>query len=144
MAAVNVPWTGFSPTMGANGGATPSLTGTLNDGESAIARKIAVLMRKPQYRAQRALLRALDGVAPGGTAVANRGRVKAYSAIPDVGKLGGVVETENAPFLGATVAGRATVTADVTRLNAMIDEVVYPVPYVNDASGNGGGGKLNR
>jgi hypothetical protein len=130
--------------MGSGGSNAPSTAGTLQSGESFLADKISRLLRRPQYRAQRRLWLILTGAAPGGTAVENRGRVKSYAAIPDYAKLGGLVQIENAPQLGATTAGRATTAADETRIEAMINRVVRPSSYPTDPSGNGGGGKANR
>lgn len=139
-----ISWAGFSPTMGASGANIPSTAGTLQDGESHLARKIAALLRKPQFRAQRALLRVLNGnnVGAGGNAVSNRGRVKSKQALANTAAIGGSVEIENNFELGSSTSGRVTATADQTRLNAMIDEIVYPSTYPADASGNGGGGKI--
>jgi hypothetical protein len=137
-----VSWTGFSPTMGANGANVNSLSGQLVDGESGIARKIAKWLARPQFRPVRELMRELNGVAVGGaTAVENRSRVKAKQILNTPVAQGGLIEIETVPLLGATVAGRVTATADQTRINAMIDEINAPSSYPTDPSGNGGGGK---
>ena len=139
---VTITWTGYSPTLGPAGANNPATTGTLIDGSSSIEKKISQLMRKPQYRAQRRLLRVLNGnnVGSGGNAVENRTRVQARVNLTD-NVQGGAIPIETVPLLGATVAGRVTATADQTQLNTMIDEIVYPSSYPADASGNGGGGK---
>lgn len=144
MAFVAIPWTGWSATMSNAGANVPGNAGALQSGESFIADKLSRLMRRPQYRAQRRLLRVLVGAAPGATAVENRGQVFGQQAIPDYAKLGGLVTIVSTPQVGSTTAGRASVAADATRLNAMIDRVVKPSSYPTELSGNGGGGKAGR
>lgn len=141
-----ISWSGYSPTMGSNGGANPSVAGQLVDGESNLTRKVAQLLRRTQLRGVRRLLRVLNGnnVGAGGNAVENRGQVTAVQAIPDYARLGGQVAIASVPLVGSTTAGRVTATADQTRVNAMIDESNAPASYPSDLSGNGGGNKLNR
>lgn len=141
---VTISWTGFSPTMGSNGGGTPSTSGSLMNGESFAADKISRMLRRPQYRAQRRLLRTLNGVVAGSTAVENLSQVLGVQALNQPLAIGGLVPITSTPKLGATVAGRATTAADQTRLNNMIDRVVKPSTYVADLSGNGNGGNLGR
>lgn len=144
MAFVSIPWTGYSPTMGTGAANVAAVAGALQNGESYIADKVSRMLRRPQYRGQRKLWQILTGAAPGSNATDNYGRVKAFQAIPDYAKLGGLVQTESAPRVGSTTAGRNTTAADETRIEAMIARVVKPSTYVADLSGNGGGGKANR
>lgn len=141
---ISVPWAGYSPTMGSQGAANPSTAGTLVDGVSPIEKKLSQLMRKPQFRLMRRLLRVLDGnaVGAGGNAVENRTRVQAQVVLGNISQ-GGLITIETVAGLGATVAGRVTATADQTQLNGMIDRLssLAPASYPADAGGNGGGGK---
>lgn len=140
-----VSWTGFSPTMGANGANVNSTSGQLVDGESSIAKKIAKLLARPGFRPVRRLMRELNGAAAGAnTAIENRTRVKAAQVLNTPVAQGGLIVLETVPLLGATVAGRVTAAADETRIDAMIDEINAPSSYPTDPSGNGGGGKLGR
>lgn len=144
--ATTISWTGYSPTMGASGANVASLAGSLVDGESGVAKKLAKLVIKPQLRPLRALLRVLNGnnVGAGGNAVSNRSRVQALVALNTPLINGGLVPIETVPLLGATVAGRVTATADQTRWNSILDEINAPSSYPTELSGNGGGGKLGR
>jgi hypothetical protein len=140
-----VSWTGFSPTMGANGANVNSLSGTLVDGENPLTKKIAKLMNRQSFRPLRRLMRGLNGSAAGAvTAIENRTQVKASQVLNTPVAQGGLIVLETVPLLGATVAGRVTAAADETRIDAMIDEINAPASYPTDPSGNGGGGKLGR
>lgn len=141
MPFVSIPWTGYSPTMGANGANVPSLSGSLQNGESFQADKVSRMLRRPQFRGVRKLWLVLTGAAAGSNATENYGREKAYQAIPDYAKLGGLVEIESTPRVGSTIAGRNTTAADETRIENMINRVVKPSSYPTEASGNSGGGK---
>lgn len=85
-----------------------------------------------------ALMRALNGVAPGGTATSSFKAIKEESIRGDALSNGGkrIIETKND-------VNRATAAADVTSINAMIDTIYYPNPYPVDRSKNGGGNKRN-
>ena len=134
--AVTISWTGFSPTMGVNGANVNSLSGTLTDGRSHIEKKIAQWARRPQFRKLRELMDDLNGAAAGAnTALVTRGQVQARV------QLGNVSQGGQVPIESFTVINRVTAAADVTQINDMLDEVVYPSSYPADASGNGGGGK---
>lgn len=131
-------FTGYTPTLSTASASVDGVSGSLIDGSSHLEKKISQAMRRPQFRPLRKLLRTLNGVVAGTTAVENRVRVAANASLDDTTKFSGAVLIETVPLLGTTVAGRATVTADQTQINAMIDESNAPT-YVNDIGGNGAG-----
>lgn len=131
----NVPWTGYSNTLGngdANVGAAAGYV--QRTGISQLDDKLAkLLMTNGSSKAVRALWRAMVGAAVGGTATATTKRVQHISTDNFNGGL--------VPIETVTHVNRATTAADQTAFLALMDRVVFPSTYVADRSGNGGGGK---
>lgn len=130
----NVPWTGYSNTLGngdANVGSTAGYVQRLGIGQ--YDDKFAKLLQgSGSNKAIRAMWRALTGGAFGGIAYATSKRVQHVNS----DMLGGLVPIET-----VTLVNRNTTAADQTAFLALMDRVVYPSTYVADRSGNGGGGK---
>ena len=84
------------------------------------------------------LMRALNGVAPGGTATVTFRNDKAPIANGDPLSNGGkrTIQTVND-------VNRATTAADQTLINGILDKTFAPNPYPVDKSRNGGGNKRN-
>ena len=127
-----IPFTGWSPTLGAGGANIGSATGTaqFNGITQADDRDVKGL-RTAGGRRLRRLLRVLVGNSPGGTATENRVRIKHVTGAP-----GGLQLVETVP-----VINRVTTAADVTAIDALLDRVTIPATYPPDLSGNGGAGK---
>ncbi len=132
--------------------AIPTVTGWSNFyGEAANAyqplysrgtleRRLGVELARQSNRAARATIRALTGVAPGSSKANTQARVSAPAGLTDSQALGGlrVIDT-------FTVQSGNSTAADVTYINALINDAVYnqaPSSYPADAAGVGGGGKL--
>lgn len=101
--------------------------------------RAAVQMGKRGFRKYRAQMRALNGVAPGATAVDTFRRVAGVQAMLD-GQLNGGLRP-------ITTVSNTTVTtaAMVSSINArMFDNTFVPQAYPRELSGNGGGGKVGR
>lgn len=108
--------------------------------QPAVERDIARQLRKPGGRALKGLMRALNGTAVGGaTAAETYRRVVAVSGIGSYTNLGGIRSIQ-----AVSDVNRTTVTADKTRIDALIDGVFAPATYPVDRSGNGGGSKAGR
>jgi hypothetical protein len=132
-----LPFTGFTPTLGVSDAVTASTSGAVqNLGLSGNDGHISRLFFPQAHKAVKALLIALIGAAPGGTALAQYNRVAGVQALTDAYDLGGLVTIET-----VTAVNRATTAADVTNLKAMFTRSPQPSSYYPDASGNGGGGK---
>lgn len=101
--------------------------------------RASVQINKRGFRKYKAQMRALNGVAPGASAVDTFGRVTAVQAIND-GQSNGGRRT-----IG-TVSNTTTTTAPMASvINARLyDQLNVVQPYPIDASGNGGGGKRGR
>lgn len=84
-------------------------------------------------RAFRKIMRALNGVAPGGAALSTRTRIVAPAGAMQEGGVR-VIET-------ITEVNRVTTAADQTAINLEIDGLDTPT-FPREASGNSGGGKL--
>lgn len=100
----------------------------------------AIQFGKRGFRKYRAQLRALNGVAPGASAVDTFGRITAVQGFNDAQSGGGKRTI-------GTVTNTTTTTAGmVTAANARIfDQTFVPfTSYPRDLSGNGGGGKVGR
>lgn len=129
---------GFSPTLGAADAVTPTTLAYIQrSGNTQFDGEINHWLRTAGSRATRKILLTLLGVAPGQTATETRYRVKAQQALNDPTMLGGLV-----PIEGVGLVSRATTSADVTALTAMLSRVPAPATYPADVSGNGGGGKV--
>lgn len=109
-------------------------------GRTSQEARIAMNLARPGMKRLRAVMRALNGVAPGAVAPADvHRRVKAPVVADDMAFSGNRV-MENVDY------GTITTTAGhVTALNANIyDKYTSTQFYPVDRSGNGGGGKRNR
>jgi len=132
----NVPFTGFSPTLGPDA-ISPVTSGNvqfngLTQSDSDIARELFIRGN----RGLRRLLLTLTGSAVGGSAVENFTRVKADQSLYQPTQFGGVVPVETVAQMN-----RVTTAADVTNINALLNR--SPVlTFPADVSGNGGGSKL--
>jgi hypothetical protein len=129
-----VPFTGWSPTLGsgpANVGATngyAAFNGLMQNDYN-----IMYNMTGASNRGILAVIKALTGIATGGTVSNQYSRVQGQnpSAV-------GVVPIETK----VTVPSRSTTAADASAILALWNRTVNPTPYVNDLTGNGGGGQL--
>lgn len=102
--------------------------------------RVSILLGKPGNRSLRRVMKALNGVAPGGAVSDTYTRVAPGSAFSVV-TLGGVrpIETVTTPYNGVTT------TAQRDYINTMIYDSLTPLaPPAVDLGGNGGGGKVQR
>jgi len=97
-----------------------------------------LLTRDRGTRKLMAIMRALNGVAAGGTATVNHRNVREESVRGDALSNGGrrVIETD-------VDVNRVTTAADQTLINGIFDRVFAPTSYPVDRSRNGGGNKRN-
>lgn len=102
---------------------------------SAAARGVARIMFPVAQRDVGAVMKALDGVAPGATATWNNAQVAPVQA--NGMNMGGQV-----PIVNQVVMNRVTTAADVVALNNVYQPTFAPTVYPSDRSGNGGGGKV--
>ena len=134
-----VPFTGFSPTLGANDAIAPVVSGSaqfngMTQGDDALSSKLFVRGN----RTLRRLIQTLIGTAAGSTATENFTRVQAAQALGSITTNGGLVPIETVAQIN-----RATTAADITNVTAALTRtpsLTYPV----DVSGNGSGGDLGR
>lgn len=133
--AGNVPFTGFSPTLGTDA-ILPQTSGNVQfSGLQQTDDRLSKLLRARGNRVARRLMLTLFGVAPGSTATESFKRVTATQALNDPMALGGVVPIET-----VNAINRATTAGDVLNLQQSISRstnLTYPV----DPSGTTGGGK---
>ena len=133
-----IPFTGFSPTLGAADAITPVTAGYVYfDGITQDDFRINRLFFEGQNRVARRLLRTLIGANAGSNATENRTRVQAAQSTFSPTDNGGLVPVET-----VALVNRNTTAADVTMFQALLDRVVQPSSYPTDVSGMGGGGKL--
>ncbi len=99
--------------------------------------RVTQAMRKPGMRVIKELIDELIGATTGGTAAITHKQVLATSQVGVAAGQGGVVSIET-----VTDINRATVTADVTDLELMINVATKPSSYPVDASGNNPGGRF--
>lgn len=133
-----VPFTGFSPTLGAADAINPATSGLVQfNGMGQEDNRLSRSLFQGPNRVLRRLLLALIGAAAGGTATENRTRVQAAPATFSPTDFGGLVPIET-----VAVINRATTATDVTNVTNAISRSPVPSSYVADASGNAGGGKL--
>ena len=98
---------------------------------SAFERRQSVELARQGNTATRATIRALTGVAPGGSVAATYSRVSAPS---DLMSLGGLRTIDT-----FTAQSGVSTAADVVYINTNINDAVRAAPaYVVDASGNNG------
>lgn len=133
-----VPFTGFSPTLGADA-ISPVTAGNVQfDGMSQGDDTISKVLFDRGNRPLRRLLLTLLGAATGATATENQTRVQANPAALTQFQGGGLVPIETVAQLN-----RATTATDLTNVIAAISRTPA-VTYAVDVSGNGGGGDLGR
>jgi hypothetical protein len=107
----------------------------------ALRKRAALLFRRRGMRVDKELLLELNGVAAGQTALSQRTRIVATPASQSQGT--SVVNGGARSIETIDEVNRTTAAADVTSLNANIfNEKRFPATYIEDASGNGGGGKV--
>jgi len=103
-------------------------------------RLLGMIFARKTTRGLGKVMRALNGVVPGATVTDTQTRIVAQTPF-SVATSGGLRPVET----NSTQYGRATTAGDVTYINANIfDPVPANQTYVNDLSGNGGGGKVQR
>lgn len=105
-----------------------------------IRRRLSKLIaRERGGRKLAAIMKALNGAAPGGTITVN------YAQVANASSPGQAVANGGARTI-TTVAdmNRASTAADETMIDAILDQVFAPSSYPVDKSGNGGGSKLGR
>ncbi len=132
-----VPWTGYSNTLGAGAANAPATSGYaafngITQGDS----KLAMIFRNGEMGVGvKALWLALTGAAAGGAALGAQKRVSA-AAQDGNGDVSGI-----RPIVNIGYVNRNTTAADVTAFTALLNRLVSPASYPPDLSGNGGGGK---
>lgn len=111
----------------------------LRFGRSNEEYQAAVVLGKPGFRRYRAVMRALNGVAPGATATDSYRRVQAIQNMNDAQYGGGLRPTQ------VVVNNTVTTTPMRDAINTNIyDRISKVVVYPRDLGGNGGGGKVGR
>lgn len=101
--------------------------------------RIARMLQATGNRGLRKVMRALNGVAPGGAVSDTYTRVLPGTNF-SVTSLGGArpIETVTGQYNGVTTA------AQQTYINAAIYDALQTQPYAVDLGGNGGGGKVQK
>ena len=128
-----IPFTGWTSILAPGSLSGGSVAGTVQfNGITQHDAKLAHLLRTPGGRRLRRLMKALNGVAPGALAQESRARVQHQQGSP-----GGMQIVEQTYYIN-----RNTTAADASMINAMLDRTVFTPVYPIDASGNGGGSKL--
>lgn len=121
----DIPFTGFSPTLGTNSNA-PDVGGSVSfNGINQADDAIGKIMRKRGSRALKALMVALTGATTGGTAAATYPRVLEEESTFSHTQFGGL-----RTIATTTVINRATVEADVTNITAIERRARPPVAYM--------------
>jgi len=131
-----VPWTGYSNTLGAGDANKEAQSGYIAfNGITQRDEFLAKAFRNGAgSMALKALWVALTGTAVGSNATATYKRVSGMIADNNYGGV--------RPIETVTVVNRNTTAADDTAITALLNRNVFPSTYVADLSGNGGGGKL--
>jgi len=129
-----LPFTGWSPTLGTGPANTGAVAGAawfngITQNDYAMMYNIA----GGSNRAMLAIIKAITGIATGGTVSNSYSRVQGQNPT-----LGGTAPIETK----TNIASRATTAADTNAIMGLWNRVVNPVPYVDDLTGNGGGGRL--
>ena len=131
-----IPFTGYTTTLGTN----PTVGNTSGSvAFNALTQhddKIAYAFQRVGSRATRRILLQLVGSAVGGAASETRARRPGVTTLADPNQFGGRVVAET-----VFVINRNTVPADVTNIISLLNRVPKPAAYVEDVSGNGGGGQ---
>lgn len=132
-----IPFTGYSPTLGAGDAVTGTTSGLVQfNGMTQFDEVINHLLKSRQGLVARKLLQTLIGIVPGSTATQNVSRVAGIQAFSAPGPYGGLVAIESVALIN-----RATTATDVTNLNGILLQSDAPATYATDVSGNGGGGR---
>jgi hypothetical protein len=129
----NVPFTGYTNTLGSGPANSDATTGSIYyNGLTQGDERIAKMLRNGAASLKlRRIMTTLLGAAPGSVAVETKKQIQGVQ-----GGASGLIPIET-----VTVLNRATTAADVTAVNAMMFRNPFPTNYAADASGNGGGGK---
>lgn len=134
----NVPFTGFSPTLGVDA-ITPVVAGNVQfNGMTQRDNDLSSLLFKRANRVTRRLLQALIGAASGGTATETYTRVQAVQALNSITTQGGLI-----PMEVVTQINRATTATDITNVTDAITRspiTTFPADVSGNGSGNGLGG----
>lgn len=116
---------------------------TMQNFRSSHERRLGMVFGRHGYRGIRKVERLITGTAVGQTATDTYARVSAPAGLTEASSLGGARTIDT-----ITSVARATVTADKTYMETVLDKVFGMNPaistYPTDASGNGGGGKAGR
>lgn len=112
---------------------------SLIDGDNANQKITRLVGRRRANRVTKELLNTLIGAAAGSAAADSYTRLSAPAGLIESEQLGGLRAIET-----VTTIDRNSTAADVTALKATINDQFKPDTYVADASGNGGGGKLEQ
>lgn len=133
-----VPFTGFSPTLGATDAIGAVTSGLVQfNGMGQEDNRLSRALYQGPNRVLRRLLLTLLGTAAGSTATENRTRVQATQSNFSPLDYGGVVPIET-----VAVISRATTATDITNVTNALSRSYTPSAYAADVSGNAGGGKL--
>lgn len=135
----NIAFTGFSPTLGGDTGASdaqvPATSGNVKQtGLTQADHFLSKLTRR--YRVFRGLMQGLIGATSGSNVTVTHSRETATQALSSITTYGGLLPIET-----VTDINRNTTATDVSNLKAAIDRQTKPASYIEDAGGNGGGGK---
>lgn len=132
-----VPFTGYTPTLGSGAADVAATSGAVHsDRLTQHDRAVSFLMRTPGARKTRELLLTLLGATAGSAALETRKQRTATQQQDDAQGLGG-----NVDITTADVVNRNTTSDDTTQITGMLSRQPWPTAYVEDASGNGGGGR---
>jgi hypothetical protein len=131
--AGQVPWTGYSNTLGA-GAANASATAgyvAFNGTQQGDDRLAKMFRNGAMTGAVTRLMYVLLGASVGATATKTKAQVQWQQGSP-----GGLI-----PIEVLNLVNRATTANDLTAFQALLTRFPYPASYPADLSGNGGGGK---
>lgn len=121
----DVPFTGFSATLGSNATA-PTRSGSVQRlGIMQQERLLAQQLRRASGRKLQRLMNTLIGAAIGGTAAETRAQVQGVDSTFTVGEFGGV-----RPVVVNETINRATTQADVDNITELLRRARPPVAYL--------------
>lgn len=128
-----VPFTGFTPTLGITGSVIPEVSGRVSfNGMTQQDRELSHFMRNNNNRVARRLLNVLIGAVAGTTATETRTQVTAAQEMTAELQGGGI-----RPVAAINLINRASTSADITNLKAMLQRTVAPASYATDVAGIG-------
>jgi len=129
-----VPWTGYSNTLGSGAANQASTAGyvAFNGTQQGDDRLAKMFRNGAQTSAVTQLMYALLGAAVGATATKTKPQIRGQTGSP-----GGLQYVDT-----ITLVNRATTANDLAAFQALLTRQVQPPSYPADLSGNGGGGKL--